>query len=67
MGFPFGPPFDLLGWIDEHRHELRPPVANRQIWQDSDMIVMVVGGGNRRTALQLKKLNPVAGTILHYY
>ena len=49
MGFPFGPPFDLQGWIDEHRHELRPPVANKQIWQDSDMIVMVVGGGNRRT------------------
>ena len=49
MGFPFGLPFDLQGWIDEHRHELRPPVANRQIWQDSDMIVMVVGGGNRRT------------------
>ena len=49
MGVPFGPPFDLQGWIDEHRHELRPPVANRQIWQDSDMIVMVVGGGNRRT------------------
>ncbi len=30
MGFPFGLPFDLQGWIDEHRHELRPPVANRR-------------------------------------
>ena len=42
-------PFDLSAWIDEHRHELKPPVANKQVWLDSDMIVMVVGGGNERT------------------
>lgn len=41
-------PFNLTRWIEEHRELLRPPVANRQIWRDSDMIVMIVGGGNER-------------------
>ena len=41
-------PFNLMGWIDEHRHELTPPVANKQIWREADMIVMLVGGGNER-------------------
>ena len=41
-------PFNLSAWIEEHREELRPPVSNRQIWRDADMIVMIVGGGNRR-------------------
>lgn len=41
-------PFDLQGWIDAHRHELVPPVANKQIWREADMIVMIVGGGNER-------------------
>ena len=41
-------PFDLQAWIDAHRHELRPPVANRLLWTDSAMDVMVVGGGTSR-------------------
>ena len=41
-------PFSLTGWIDEHRHELVPPVANKQIWREADMIVMIIGGGNER-------------------
>lgn len=41
-------PFNLHKWIDEHRDELRPPVANKQIWREADMIVMIVGGGNQR-------------------
>ena len=36
-------------WIDEHRHLLRPPVGNQQIFKDNkDFIVMVVGGPNSR-------------------
>ena len=46
---PFEPPFNFARWIDEHAEELKPPVANKQVWLDSDMIVMVVGGGNVRT------------------
>jgi 3-hydroxyanthranilate 3,4-dioxygenase len=41
-------PFDLMGWIEAHRHELVPPVANKQVWREADMIVMIVGGGNER-------------------
>ena len=41
-------PFNLQQWIDDHRHELRPPVANKQVWREADMIVMIVGGGNER-------------------
>lgn len=41
-------PFSLQRWIDEHRNELVPPVANKQVWREADMIIMIVGGGNRR-------------------
>ena len=42
-------PLDIAQWIEEHRALLRPPVGNAQIWQESDFIVTVVGGPNRRT------------------
>jgi 3-hydroxyanthranilate 3,4-dioxygenase len=41
--------FNLLRWIDEHRHLLRPPVGNAQIWTDTDFMVTIVGGPNART------------------
>lgn len=43
------PPFDLNEWITDHAHMLVPPVSNVQVWEDSDMIVTVIGGGNDRT------------------
>lgn len=42
-------PFNLKAWIDEHRHLLKPPIGNKQIYfQNEDYIVMVVGGPNGR-------------------
>ncbi len=41
-------PFNIKKWIDENRHLLKPPVGNKQIWMDTDFIVMVVGGPNAR-------------------
>lgn len=42
-------PFNLHQWIDEHRHLLRPPVGNQQIFKaNDDFIVMIVGGPNAR-------------------
>jgi 3-hydroxyanthranilate 3,4-dioxygenase len=43
-------PLNFHKWIDEHRHLLKPPVGNAQIWEgDRDFVVMVVGGPNSRT------------------
>ena len=43
-------PTDFRKWIDEHRHLLKPPVGNAQIWEgDRDFMVTVVGGPNART------------------
>ncbi len=41
-------PFNLAAWIDEHRAELQPPVCNKQVYEDTEFIVMVVGGPNSR-------------------
>jgi 3-hydroxyanthranilate 3,4-dioxygenase len=40
--------FNFRGWIDEHRHLLRPPVGNKRVFPDGDFIIMVVGGPNTR-------------------
>jgi len=41
-------PLNLLGWIEEHRHLLKPPVGNKMI-ENGDFIVMVVAGPNSRS------------------
>ena len=40
--------FNFKTWIDEHRHLLKPPVGNASVYQDTEFIVMVVGGPNSR-------------------
>jgi 3-hydroxyanthranilate 3,4-dioxygenase len=45
----YSEPFNFRRWIDDHRHLLKPPVGNWQVWQDTDLIVTVVGGPNLRT------------------
>jgi 3-hydroxyanthranilate 3,4-dioxygenase len=42
------PPINLKAWIEEHRALLKPPVGNKMIWQDSEFMVMAVGGPNQR-------------------
>lgn len=42
-------PFNLQKWIDENRHELKPPVGNRNLYKDAgDYVVMIVAGPNAR-------------------
>ena len=48
MKMPSLKAFNLQGWIDEHRDLLKPPVCNQQVFEDSNFIVMVVGGPNSR-------------------
>lgn len=43
------PPFNLQQWLDENRQLLKPPVGNKNLYQDAgDYIVMVVAGPNAR-------------------
>jgi 3-hydroxyanthranilate 3,4-dioxygenase len=41
-------PYSLKAWIEENRELLKPPVGNKMVWKDSEFLVMIVGGPNRR-------------------
>ncbi len=42
-------PFNFQRWLEDHRHELVPPVGNKNLTPESDdYIVMVVAGPNAR-------------------
>ncbi len=46
---PIRRPFNLQQWIDDNRELLKPPIGNKNLYQEAgDFIVMIVGGPNAR-------------------
>jgi 3-hydroxyanthranilate 3,4-dioxygenase len=45
----YSPPIRFGEWLEASTQYLKPPVGNRQIWANSDLICTVVGGPNERT------------------
>lgn len=43
------PPFNFNAWIEEHRHLLKPPIGAKRVYEDANVIIMVVGGPNARS------------------
>ena len=39
---------NFMQWIYDQRDLLKPPVCNKQVYEDSEFIIMVVGGPNSR-------------------
>jgi 3-hydroxyanthranilate 3,4-dioxygenase len=41
-------PINLQQWIEKNKENLKPPVCNKQVYEEGDFIIMVVGGPNSR-------------------
>ena len=41
-------PINLWGFIEENKDLLKPPVNNKVVWKDSELMFMVLGGPNKR-------------------
>jgi len=45
IGQPIMPPLDLAGWIRKNAKHLKPPVSNKQLFTESDDVILFVSGG----------------------
>ena len=42
------PPINLVKWVEQHRHEMKPPVSNKYLYDGEDFFVMLINGPNAR-------------------
>jgi len=42
------PPFNLMQWIEDHKHEFKVPVMNRQFYKEADDVIVFVSMGPQR-------------------
>ena len=42
------PPINLKKWVEQHRHEMVPPVSNKYLYDGEDFFVMLINGPNAR-------------------
>lgn len=40
---------NFMGWINDNRDKLKPPVGNCEVYPNHEFIIMVIGGPNTRT------------------
>jgi 3-hydroxyanthranilate 3,4-dioxygenase len=41
-------PFSFKGWLEKNAPLLKPPVSNKLLFENTDMVVQVIGGPNQR-------------------
>ena len=42
------PPINLMKWVEENRHLMKPPVSNKYLYSGEDFFIMLINGPNAR-------------------